>query len=758
MPSVLWALVQIISLGWFQPTHAFVPKLHQIQQHSQSQCVRLNHADSKTTPLSLSNVNNEDDDANMGGEQSRMIDYVAEFLAKANQEADDKADDKETAPSQDDDAAIDTSTFSHLVAIPMDACHELLIELESVQRAILYHCPILVNSCIPPASTRLPLLYVEGPAGATTSSLGVTKVLSDLVSELTEKHLILRVDPDAEEEIDPSVPIEDVNEDGSIPFTLPFQSLEIDGEMNNVLSTVAQPDDPRTKRLQAFVHELQATIEKEHGWKTSFPHDPHPKEKDAAGGFRPRIPFMELPKSMDENLRKLRLPETEIKEEDTKFLVAEEGGNGISPIFFCNWWDDVFSRKCRMPEVGIYPKQTAMSSLVDTGEWSYTQFFMPHEIVSLPDGNEKMQKSEREFEQYQEERFREAQQEMGKKQNGETDSQSQASRTSQQQPVEPDLLMTKTRERLESVFQNSVETSPMDELVEEVVPADSTSDEDEEEDLQLTPVTASPDDYMEDWMKARIQNIKKEEPVEEVSDVLDAQVEAKTYNDDGDGAPKPAEESDVDFMDDWMQERIRNIVNNRESVKAREGVKKDMPPIEDNPIFKAYKEGKLDPFPEEDRSPKKKKRNLGPYPGNDHFVGFWRVENSPTGFSVAPDSATSSDNLVLRVDGTTMGGPILDEETKQKAAGGTWKFVEDKESGEVKLRIRLVIPPTKQRILEMEGTVRRISMKNDIPMASRAFGVPELEERMKKASEGDMDDILQCDGEVCTILFLNTSL
>lgn len=573
--------------------------------------------------------------------------------------------------------------------------------------------------------------------------------MTDLVSELVEKHLTIRVEVDAED-VEPWIDIDDLNEDGICPFTLEFQSLEIDGDNNNILSTVAKPNDPRTKRLQAFVHELQTTIEEKHGWKTSLPNDPHPEERETAGGFRPRIPFMELPKSMDENLTFLKSDEADIKEEDFEFLKSDQGGNGISPIFWFQWWDDTFARKCRLREVGIYPQNNPMAGLMANSEWSYTQFFMPHETVALPDGNERMLIAEQQFEKYQEERLIEAQKEMEKEQRGGGTS---SKKDGRQQPAEPDILMTKTRERLEKVFQSSIGDVPMDGLLQEVTPADTSTDDDEEEDLKLTPVTASPNDYMEDWMKARIKKIVNDPKEESSSNTVekDEQVAEATANDDGKtkNPQKSGEDSNDDLMDDWMRARIRNIIENRESVKARELVKKNKPPIEDNPVFKAYKEGKLVPFPEDEgEESKRKKKDLGPYPGLDHFVGFWRVEQSPTGFAVAPNTEASSDNLVLRVDGTTAGGPVLDPETQQKAAGGTWKFMEDEETGEVKLRIRLVIPPTKQRILEMEGRVTRIELNNGYPMASRAFGIPELEERIKKASQGDMDDMLQCDGQV----------
>ena len=48
----------------------------------------------------------------------------------------------------------------------------------------------------------------------------------------------------------------------------------------------------------------------------------------------------------------------------------------------------------------------------------------------------------------------------------------------------------------------------------------------------------------------------------------------------------------------------------------------------------------------------------------------------------------------------------------------------------------------------MEGRVDRAALGTDIPMASKAFGIPELEERAKRATNRDMDDLLHCSGDV----------
>ena len=57
------------------------------------------------------------------------------------------------------------------------------------------------------------------------------------------------------------------------------------------------------------------------------------------------------------------------------------------------------------------------------------------------------------------------------------------------------------------------------------------------------------------------------------------------------------------------------------------------------------------------------------------------------------------------------------------------------EDGDVKLRIRLVIPPMKERILVMEGLVNRMNLGSNMPMASKAFGIPHLEAMAKEANQ-----------------------
>ena len=106
------------------------------------------------------------------------------------------------------------------------------------------------------------------------------------------------------------------------------------------------------------------------------------------------------------------------------------------------------------------------------------------------------------------------------------------------------------------------------------------------------------------------------------------------------------------------------------------------------------------------------------YPSDAHFVGPWRVLSSPLGIDkavFADAESKSSDNFILRVDGQVMGGPILDAQYQHKAAGGEWKmFRAIRKSGassssiappetQTRLRIRLLVPPAKERALVMEA-------------------------------------------------------
>jgi hypothetical protein len=205
-------------------------------------------------------------------------------------------------------------------------------------------------------------------------------------------------------------------------------------------------------------------------------------------------------------------------------------------------------------------------------------------------------------------------------------------------------------------------------------------------------------------------------------------------------------------------DRIRNIVNNRAYVRAREPQSLDKskkPSIQDNPIFQDWRNkvaASKDGSSKEGGVTASSTPTMPPFPSNEYFVGIWKMMDTND------DDDTMSENLILRVDGTTAGGPTLDSKLKQKAAGGTWRIFEaqkrmDDNDGDAtdevtststRLRIELVIPPKKEQLFVMEGEVTRIQMpssnsqKNDKFLASSApatFAIPELEQLVDSSRE-----------------------
>jgi hypothetical protein len=154
--------------------------------------------------------------------------------------------------------------------------------------------------------------------------------------------------------------------------------------------------------------------------------------------------------------------------------------------------------------------------------------------------------------------------------------------------------------------------------------------------------------------------------------------------------------------------------------------KKNKPLPKDNPIFQNWKNRRS--MAAEDGDINQARKILSPYPSDEHFAGIWSIVSTPTGaISNEQDylgggDASSSENLILRIDGSIAGGPILDTENRHRAAGGTWKFFQAEWCGkadddddenpmnrriQTRLRVRLVIPPSKTKVLVMEGEVKR---------------------------------------------------
>jgi hypothetical protein len=591
----------------------------------------------------------------------------------------------EDSDENDETTTTTTITYSHMIGIPMDECHELTLELESVQRAILYHCPLLVHACIVPAVTRMPLLYVSAPP-QTKNVASVTRKLHRVVERVVREQLYVKeapptaiVDPDDnQDEI-----MGGINKDGYKPLLVSFENLEIDGAGNQVLSTVAIKDQG-SERLVSFVNTLKQEIQAL-GWKVMFPPDDHSSK------FRPRIPFMRLP----ENFTSLLDPLEEGQEDWMR--TSDQGGNGISPIFWCQWWEDTMARNVRLREVSVYPRQPTSSNRDNLGEQA---FYIPHETTPLPTGNDALTKAEARHEAYNKERLEKAQGRiMDEDENGK--------RNDDTSLLDPQVK--RERERLESIY---AENDTIDDRL-----IDNDVKKEIEESLQAIDVNSV------------------EEHTSEPSTV------------DGSSSEKDKHEVTQQQIDNWTKERIRKTVEARAFVQAQKSnLNKDMPKIEDNEIFQKYKNNTLvDKTAGNAAMPSAKK--IPDYPSREHFYGIWRMITPPTGFPEDTGDNTKSDNIILRVDGTIAGGPSLDQQTNQKAAGGTWRMVKGDDDDTTKLRIRLVIPPKKERILVMEGEVTRFLSGTEIPLSKSTFGIPELEAAAQN-KDADMEDLMHCGGPV----------
>ena len=692
---------------------------------------------------STSDDDNENDETDLsnhlwssttrGPEASQMLGYVSDYLRKQRQQQENEEEEEPKSSETntnydtllDDDDTPMQSVVQYLLAIPMDANVQLCLDLESVQRAILYHCPILVHSCIPSAMTKLPLLYIQVPTTNSGSSSNtqsqsqtdVLNVMQSIVKSVLERQ-IYNTQEDEDEDDDDVETCVDQDEEGAVmssantkgikPLLVPFGTLEVEGPNNNVLYTVAKPDAPGTRKLQHVVSELQTQLQQHFpDWTIVLPtrNDGGGENKDSAN-FCPRIPFMRLPPDWDTYLQDEKDKQqqaTDVEDDSDIYLTSDQGGNGISPIFFGTWMDDDFGQDVgtRLQEIGIYVRPSdwemrqGSSGSIDGGAiqrqdpMTETLFRLPERSIPLPQGNEALTKIEASFQKYQDERMAKAQEvfrqeEEDIKRNGKMKKASPLSPISKMSAESDHLLSMKTNQRL-------------DDMLKEDQSIDRAAQSSVGEDLP----------------------------------------EPATFTDDTSPTSQRGMAKDV-------RQRIRKTVASRAYVQSRSDLarRKEKPPIALNPIFAKYKDGTLVPKQEAPQAAPE----LPPFPSREHCIGFWRVVRSPTGFAVEEGDSSRSDNLILRVDGTTAGGPILDQETRQKACEGSWKLILDG-TDSAQLTINLLIPPKKERVLIMEGKLERVSISNDLPMTRSTFGIPDLEERLDRAKD-DFEDLLYCSGSV----------
>ena len=788
------------------------------------------------------------------------------------------------------------SRYTHLVAIPLATNHDLMLELESVQRAVLYHCPLLINACLTPELTRMPLLYVDASsssgsggerAGAdddtkeemasATQLLGGKDIFSIMRNEgagggdaqddssgkrgyhdpiTAELHSIVE-DVIQEQIYSRTTTTPTDAQDQAEPILMSFRGLEMDGDANEVLHVVGTEDSSGTAALRSIVEEIQRRVEAR-GWTLALPPDepqggiPSSSSDDDdvsgidasanASRWRPRVPFMRLPANFEESLPPPKGAdgkyESYSEEEKARYVrQPEEGGNGISPIFWYRWWEDDFpaetvdNRGIRLREVAVYER---------TADFGATEnaFYIPHMKVDLPGAGEALDTKEKQDADDAMKRMKEKEEAFGGPEGSagmdfdklkdvvlgqDGDAVDSSGGEEQYTYEETDRRMMEALEEGGILWEG---TNYGDGKTFDKTGALNEDGASFDRDTLDVPRFDSMDDEMRaartDSERRMVQNMYDNSPSDASTGVEFVDVESVKSPDDSTTSSEPAKPA-LTSGEDFAVAAARAAVEKRrrdgsrvdpeetgstlssgnasdDEAKKREIVEKIRKPIatgdwsstkpkdklpwQDNPVFKDWQSRVT---MAQDDGPKVETKQLPPFPSHEHFVGSWRMVSSPTsafdGDAMFGEDASMSENLILRVDGLTAGGPILDMQNMQRAAGGTWKFFEaqrirkagDNEDEEVerqtRLRVRLVVPPKKDRILCMEGHAQLVSasvigaksIDASSMIAPGTFGIPQAEEVKKKADQaraeklgsgvslGDnegREDVLRCSGEV----------
>jgi len=458
-------------------------------------------------------------------------------------------------------------------------------------------------------------------------------------------------------------------------------------------------------------------------------------------------------------------------EEDKKNYIRfpEEGGNGISPIFWYKWWEDSFceGKGVRMQELAVYGR---------TGPFGTTEraFYIPHLKSALPGGNSILTRDEIRGREYDASRRLE-QERMAER--DEMEGVSSSSSSPSTQTLEEDLRKNKSgadRRMLQTIFDSSPDFDVGIGEIGEVDENERKGDDDGKTDgskakkkktvdriATKAPVISDGDEFALQAARAAAAARKTDSSVVDISvvtvddndidepskdTIIDASTTASTDNVPSLDSSSSSEDGDDEHQSDKAAEIIGSIakpIATGDWSKRNKG--KVIPSPEDNPIFQQFRQygtvttpggtaesvGNNVGRPRETRYQKRKP----PFPSDEYFVGIWRLQSTPNGPSIdekrlmgltsEEDGPSSlSENLILRADGRIAGGPVLDEVNNQRAAGGTWRFFQAEWIGDNKdlggasdeemerkistrLKVRLVIPPKKDRVLVMEGEVKR---------------------------------------------------
>ncbi len=532
------------------------------------------------------------------------------------------------------------SDTSFMIAIPIRDTNEkgatppdqmqLLTELESIQRAITYHCPILQPACIATttSSLRIPLLSVTVPFSVNSEFDADTSIVDVKRSTMpvTTASIAHTIQQFVQQAVRNTLKIT------SGPITVSVSKLGIqsyadcsEGDHpdsrteNEVLYTVI--DEPiitkieatssmkSTLHLHAIIDDIFQSLSTSYpSWSIRRPWDVVDAKTNP---IQLRLPIMRLPSNWNDIIQNRRVPE-----ESPLLLTSDQGGNGISPIFWISYSDDVLVHGLTLRQIAVYPCIYQKSSTTTSTD-------RDRSIDDRPD--EQSRWSEINY---------------------------------------PHIAASVS-------------------LLEDT--ADSTSQ----------------------------------------PETLDRQRLLNDDVDDNNGNGKLSEGSH-DGTDGDQRERIMNIIESRAQnrIQQKRMIKV---PGDRNPIFEMYRSGTLvPPQSATGATPPQTTMNVPqqpPFPNRELAVGFWSMIRSPTGFareSDDPITCSTSDNLILRVDGTIAGGPILDPVQRHKAAGGSWRYMEpddvNNDGSKIKhasLQIRFIIPPKKDRVMVMEGQFKKLSTLSD---------------------------------------------
>jgi len=684
------------------------------------------------------------------------------------------------------------SRYTHQIAIPLQDASELHSALHSIQTSLVRDCPRLIRACVMPALLRMPLLYVDGSSLENGNVLGggdgnVDAILEQVVHKAIKEVAYGEM---AEPILLPFRGLELQGEDNSVLYAVggnvndesgkkkqkdQLQNVEDEEDgviiVNDWSAAINIPTETNGPSgweiLEKLVLNIQNELESKYGLKTCWPLDkPQGEEveleyedplvaaiKRNQQKWRPRVPFVRLPNDFYQDLegdlekRKNDINDSGDDNDEDEPSRMDMGFDGISPLFWYEAWgeEDILEAPgVRMQSVAVYRR------MVPGGGEAEASFYVPTSSggsqpwktganaasvddeksgnsMELPVGDAKLRARER--------------REMAK-------SLERLGEVEQREEREWEQGKARWMEELSDQMDGNGETELL-------------SDEDSlaqfDVGMEMGEVTVEGDAaYSAPWSERDVYE-QAEESILDGPNASEETVPSTDYARLINDAPKMPQPSDTK-----PQGELPSIEAPKMAQPSDTKPRRELPSIEDNPIFQRLRKGQAQVTSQGqntalllDGTPPTTDEPLPPYPSDAHFVGAWRVLSSPLDTENIDDAESkSSDNFILRVDGQVMGGPVLDAQYQHKAAGGEWNMFQairksdnksesEEESSlappaiQTRIRIRLLVPPEKDRALVMEGEVTRLAMWGAGDAASPS------DDGWMMASGGMLDGMLQ---------------